>query len=388
MSAAEEERLRRWRLVLGGEADGTGQSLAGRDVRVDAALAAVYDRPADGAGRSAGLGRSAPSVARWVSEVRELFPRGVVRVVQRDAVERLGLERLLLEPEMLEAVEPDVHLVATLLALRGAVPESAREAVRTLVRAVVEDVERRLATSLRTAVTGALDRSARTSRPRSASDVDWAATLRANLRTYRPETGTVVAERLVGHDRRRRTGAVKDVVLLVDSSGSMAASVVHCGVVAAVLASLRSLSTRLVVFHTAVVDLTDRLDDPVDVLLGVQLGGGTDIAQAVAYGAQHVTRPRDTVMFLVSDLFEGGVAQDLQRRVAALLAAGVTVVVLLALSDDGTPAYDHALAGELADLGAPAFAATPDLFPDLLAAALSGEDVAGWAQARGLPVGR
>ena len=201
------ERLRRWRLVLGGQADGTGADLSGRDVRVDAALAAVYDRPPGGARRSAGLGRSSPSVTRWMTDVRELFPRGVVRVVQRDAVERLGLRRLLLEPELLEVVEPDVHLLGTLLSLRGAVPESARDAVRRLVAAVVAEVEQRLATSLRTAVTGALDRSSRTTRPRTAADVDWPATLRANLRTYRPETGTVVAERLVGHGRRRRDGA-------------------------------------------------------------------------------------------------------------------------------------------------------------------------------------
>ncbi|MFJ6576435.1 VWA domain-containing protein [Streptomyces sp. NPDC091368] len=369
-TTTDDERLRRWRLVLGGgDADGTGRTLAGTDAAMDGALTALYDRTGrDGGGRSAGLGASAPSVARWLGDIRTYFPSSVVQVMQRDAIDRLGLATLLLEPEMLEAVEPDVHLVGTLLSLGRAMPETTRETARAVVRKVVDDLEKRLAARTRATLTGALDRSARISRPRH-RDIDWDRTIRANLKHYLPERRTVVPERLVGHGRASR-GVRKEVVLCVDQSGSMAASVVHAAVFGAVLASMRSLATRLVVFDTSVVDLTEQLDDPVDVLFGTRLGGGTDINRALAYCQSRITRPADTVVVLVSDLYEGGIRDEMLKRVAAMKASGVQFVALLALSDEGAPAYDRDNAAALAALGAPAFACTPDLFPEIMAAAL------------------
>ncbi|MFJ3928269.1 vWA domain-containing protein [Streptomyces sp. NPDC090022] len=369
------ERLRRWRLVLGGgEADGTGCALRGRDVGMDAALGALYggttgagSRKAAGE-RSAGLGGSAPNVARWLGDIRTYFPSSVVQVMQRDAIERLGLSALLLEPEMLEAVEPDVHLVGTLLSLGKAMPDTTRETARAVVRKVVEQLEKKLATRTRATLTGALDRSARISRPRH-HEIDWNRTIRANLKNYLPEYRTVVPERLVGHGRAGQS-VKKEVILCIDQSGSMAASVVYASVFGAVLASMRSLTTRLVVFDTAVVDLTEELDDPVDVLFGTQLGGGTDINRALAYCQSKITRPADTVVVLISDLYEGGIRNEMLGRVAAMQAAGVRFVTLLALSDEGAPAYDREHAAALAALGSPAFACTPDLFPDVMAAAI------------------
>ncbi|MGW5347825.1 VWA domain-containing protein [Streptomyces sp. NPDC004050] len=374
-AAGEAERLRRWRMVLGGgEADGTGCDLTGRDAGMDAALGALYGGGASGGQRrasgerSAGLGGSAPSVARWLGDIRTYFPAPVVQVMQRDAIERLGLSALLLEPEMLEAVEPDVHLVGTLLSLNKAMPETTRETARAVVRKVVEQLEKKLAARTRATVGGALDRSARTSRPRHA-DIDWNRTVRANLKNYLPEHRTVVPERLIGYGRAAQS-VKKEVVLCIDQSGSMAASVVYASVFGAVLASMRSIATRLVVFDTAVVDLTDQLDDPVDVLFGTQLGGGTDINRALAYCQSKITRPADTVVVLISDLYEGGIRNEMLRRVAAMKAAGTEFVALLALSDEGAPAYDREHAAALAALGAPAFACTPDLFPEVMAAAL------------------
>lgn len=366
------ERLRRWRLVLGGgEADGTGQELSGRDAAVDGTLAALYgrgDRARTGRDRSAGLGASAPSVARWLGDIRTYFPSSVVQVMQRDAIERLGLAALLLEPEMLAAVEPDVHLVGTLLSLDKAMPETTRETARAVVRKVVEDLERRLAGRTRAILTGALDRGARVARPRH-HDIDWNRTIAANLKHYLPEYGTVVPQRLVGHGRAAQS-VKKEVILCVDQSGSMAPSVVFASVFGAVLASMRTVSTRLVVFDTAVVDLTDQLDDPVDVLFGTRLGGGTDINRALAYCQSRITRPAETVVVLISDLYEGGIRDEMLKRVAAMKASGVQFVALLALSDEGAPAYDREHAAALAALGAPAFACTPDLFPDVMAAAI------------------
>ncbi|MFF4237461.1 VWA domain-containing protein [Actinomadura geliboluensis] len=379
-----EDRMRRWRLVLGGErADGTGVSLTGDDVRMDGALEKLYGGGDEGRSRpgrrSAGLGDSAPTVARWLGDIREYFPSSVVQVMQKDAIERLDLTRLLLEPEMLDAVEPDVHLVGTLLSLNRVMPDRARESARAVVRTVVRDLERRLAQRTRSAVGGALDRSARVLRPRRLADVDWERTIRANLRHYLPEHGTLVPERLIGYGRRQQ--AVKrDVVLAVDQSGSMAASVVYASVFAAVLASMRSLRTSLVVFDTAVADLTDQLHDPVEVLFGTQLGGGTDINRAIAYCQGLVARPADTIMVLISDLYEGGVRDEMLRRIGALTAAGVQVVVLLALSDEGAPAYDRDNAAALAALGVPAFACTPDAFPELMAAAIERRDLGEWAE--------
>jgi Mg-chelatase subunit ChlD len=379
----DDERLRRWRLVLGAgaddTADGTGAGLGPEDRRLDAALGALYDGDGEGGSgpRTGGLGGSAPQVARWLGDIREYFPTPVVQVMQRDAVERLGLTSMLLEPELLAAVEPDVHLVGTLLSLRGVLPEQTKETARAVVRTVVAELERRLADRMRAAVTGALDRSTRTRRPRP-GDVDLARTIRANLQHFSPDLGTIVPERLIGHGRRR--GSVeRDVVLAVDQSGSMAESVVYAGLFGAVLASMRTLRTHFVAFDTAVVDLTDELADPVELLFGTRLGGGTDINRAVAYCQGLITRPTDTLVVLISDLYEGGDRTELLRRVAALTGVGVQVVALLALCDSGAPAYDHDTAAALAALGVPAFACTPELFPDLMAAAVRGEDLTRWA---------
>ncbi|MEV4757359.1 VWA domain-containing protein [Micromonospora sp. NPDC049559] len=383
MTSEGTERERRWRLVLGAAADESCGRPTGADATMDGALAALYDGAAgddgdDGGRRGAGLGASAPRVARWLGDIREYFPSTVVQVLQADAIERLNLTRLLLEPEMLAAVEPDVHLVGTLLSLNRVMPDRTKEIARQVVRRVVDELERRVAQQTRAAVAGALHRAARIERPRHA-DVDWDRTIRANLRHYQPGLRTVIPERLVGYGRR--TSALRrEVILCVDQSGSMAASVVYSGVFAAVLASMRSLRTSLVVFDTAVVDLTERLSDPVEVLFGTQLGGGTDINRAVAYCQGLVTRPRDSILVLVSDLYEGGVRAELLRRVAALVEAGVQVVVLLALSDEGAPAYDHDNAAALAALGVPAFACTPDAFPELMAAAIERRDLRTFAE--------
>ena len=386
------ERSRRWRMVLGGIDDGeteqqsmTNLRLDGHDARIDAALAALYDAPRDrrgGGSRAGGLGSSAPAVARWLGDIRRYFPTSVVQVLQRDAIDRLKLRQLLLEPEMLRAVEPDLHLVTLLVELNRLLPDATRATARMVVAQVVDQIEQRLAARTRNAVRGALARSQRTRRPRP-SDIDWGRTIHANLRHYLPEQQTVIPERLVGYGRRQRSLA-RDVIVAIDQSASMADSVVYASVFGAVLASIPAFRTHVVAFDVAVADLTPLLHDPVDVLFGVQLGGGTDIAQAIGYCQQLITRPADTLLILVTDLFEGGNAALLHDRIGALAQAGVCVVVLLALSDEGAPAYDHAQAAQLAELGVPSFACTPDAFPDLLAAALEGRDVGRWANEHGL----
>jgi Mg-chelatase subunit ChlD len=386
--ADDRERLRRWRLLLGSAADADGSRLSPSDQAIDAALAALYDAEAGGrpggrgassrpSGRSAGLGASAPTVARWLGDIRAYFPSTVVQVMQRDAIDRLNLRQLLLEPEMLESVEPDVHLVGTLLSLNHLMPETTKATARKVVARVVAQIEERIANRTRAAISGALNRAARTRRPRP-RDIDWNATIAANLARYQPAHRTVIPERLVGYGRRQQVVA-RDLVLAIDQSGSMASSVVFASVFGAVLASIRSLRTSLVAFDTAVVDLTEQLSDPVDVLFGVQLGGGTDINKAIAYCQGLITRPRDSIFVLISDLYEGGVQEEMLGRMADLQAAGVRVVALLALSDEGAPSFDASNAAALAAVGIPAFACTPDAFPDLLALAIDGGDIESWA---------
>ncbi|ARQ61509.1 MULTISPECIES: VWA domain-containing protein [Rhizobium] len=373
------ERIRRWKLALG---DDDMEGLGERDQRLSRALSVLYE--SEGRKGRGGLGASSPKVSRWLGDIREFFPSPVVQVIQKDAFERLNLKALMLEPEFLETLEADVHLVADLISLRGAMPAKTMETARAVVNKVVEDLMKRLQSKTVEKVTGALNRSQRTHRPRHA-DIDWPRTIRANLRHYQEDFHTIVPETLVGFARKSRTQADLDhVMLCVDQSGSMASSVVYASIFAAVMASLPVLSTKLVCFDTAIVDLTEDLADPVKVLFGVQLGGGTDINAALAYCETKIDRPNKTHLVLITDLYEGGDAGSMLARVAALKQSGVNVIVLLALSDDGRPGYDARHAGAIAAMDCPVFACTPDQFPDLMAVALTKQDIGQWASANGI----
>ncbi len=370
-----QERWRRWQLAVGDENPSNGLSTA--DQRLNEALSALYNS-GGGKGRG-GLGASAPRVAKWLGDIREFFPSPVVQIVQKDAFERLHLKALMLEPEFLATLEADVHLVADLIALRGAIPAKARETARMVVRKVVDDLMKRLESKTRETIRGAINRSQRTRRPRP-RDIDWPRTIAANLRHYQPERGTVIPETLVGHARHNRTRADLDhIFLCVDQSGSMATSVVYSSIFAAVMASIPGLSTKLVCFDTSIVDLTEQLEDPVEVLFGVQLGGGTDINAALAYCEKQIEYPSKTHFILITDLYEGGDAAAMLARALAIKQAGVNLIVLLALSDEGHSSYDASHAPALAAMGCPVFACTPDQFPALMASALGGRDLQAWA---------
>lgn len=279
---------------------------------MDQALAALYEEDSKLASRKGGRGNSSPSVSRWLGDIRKYFPSQVVQVMQRDAMERLNLRELLLQPEMLENVQPDVHLVADLISLGSVIPQNTKATARLVVRKVVDEPDEKLEEPMRSAVAGALDRSQRNRRPRHA-EIDWNRTIRANLRHWQPEYKTIVPETLIGYGRKARRPQ-REVILCIDQSGSMANSVVYSSIFGAVMASLPAVATKLVVFDTAVVDLTEKLDDPVDVLFGVQLGGGTDINGAVGYCQGLISEPRNSILVLISDLYEGGVESGLLRR--------------------------------------------------------------------------
>jgi Mg-chelatase subunit ChlD len=368
----KDEDLRKWRLILGGQQnDGIGFTLDGFDLSIDKTLEALYDSPKQG-----GLGPSSPNVSRWLGDIREFFPTSVVQVMQQDALKRLNLTQMLFEKETLENIAPDVQLVATLMTLSKVIPAKTKDTARQVVRKVVEELIKKLTQPTQQAITGSLNRSTRNRRPRH-NEINWHSTILKNLKHYQPEYKTVIPEIRIGYGRKRQS--LKDIVLCIDQSGSMGSSVVYSGIFGAVMASIPAVKTRMVVFDTAVADLTEELSDPVELLFGVQLGGGTDINLALTYCQQVITRPLDTVLVLVTDLYEGGDQTGMRKRATELVVSGVQLIVLLALNDDGAPGYDHANAQFLSNLGVPVFACTPDKFPDLMAAALSKQDVGQWA---------
>ena len=350
---------------------------------MDQALDAIYQRRAASAGstsgaRGAGRGMSSPRLVRWLGDIRSLFSKDLVTILQEDAVERCGLKQLLLEPELLDNLEPDMGLASTLLTLMEQVPEHSKENVRTFIRRIVEEINRLLADDLRRAVTAGLDRRQHSPIP-SAAALDYRTTIARGLKNYQPELGVIVPERFYFFARNHIAAHRRTVILDIDQSGSMSESIIYASVVACVLASMAALKTHVVAFDTSVVDLTERCEDPVDLLFGFQLGGGTDIERSLAYCGQLVEQPSRTLLFLISDLDEGGNQAGMLRRLEEFRRSGVTVVSLLAVTNGGTPYYNANMAKRVAALGIPCLACHPERLPQLLEAALRGRDLSALA---------
>jgi hypothetical protein len=378
-------------MMLGGDqADGTGIKLDGDDSGKDLALSALYDFEInesfnygkdndnkDPKSRRGGSGASSPSVARWLGDIRKYFPNTVVQVVQKDAMKHPVIaEKMLLEPEILEQTTPDIHLVAHLMNLGKLIPEKTKGTARRVVKKVVDDLMERLEQKTIAAIKGALNKSSRKNNPKY-SEIDWNTTIRKNLKNYLPEYKTIIPEVRVGYGRKNKS-SLKDIILCIDQSGSMGTSVVYSGIFGAVMASIPNVKTKMFVFDTQVVDLTEDLKDPVDILFGVQLGGGTDINLALSKCQEAITKPDDTILIIISDLEEGGNQVEMRKRAQKMVESGVQVICLLALNDDGSPYYSHENAKFFSNLNVPVFSCTPDLFPDLMAAAISKRDLKQW----------
>ncbi|GKS09158.1 VWA domain-containing protein [Paenibacillus chitinolyticus] len=392
MTADNLEKMKRWRLILGAATeeklksfDSTLAQLLDEEARImDEALAAIYDDTQliddssrsgqKGQTRAAGLGSSSPKIAKWLGDIRTFFPPDVVSVIQADAIERKGLTQLLFEPELLSQVKPDVQMVATLMSLKGRIPEQTKETARQLVKAVVDEIMKRMSEDLRRAVTGALNRRKHSPIP-SVTGLDWNTTIRKNLKHYDMNRKLLIPEKVYFFDRARKSKEWT-VILDIDQSGSMANSVIYASIVGSIFASMPSLETKVVAFDTEVVDLSEQCaNDPVDMLFGIQLGGGTDINKSVAYCEQFIKEPQKTLFILVSDLYEFGNRSEFLRRMDELHQAGVKVLCLLALSDEGVPSYDEAIAKRLASYGIPSFGCSPDRLPELIEGALKGMDL-------------
>lgn len=372
--------LERWRLVLGeaGSACTGGAALGETAAACDAALDWLYERDGDldrrGIRRSGPRGAgSEPSVLTtvdWLDDIHRLFPRETIERLERDAIERYGIDDVVTDPDVLARVEPNATLLKAVLRTKHLMNPEVLRLARRIVEEVVRRLMEQLATEVRHAFSGTRSR-APSRRPRAA-DFDVHRTIRDNLRHYRPDERRLYVERAHFRSRTRRQIEPWQVVLVVDQSGSMAGSVIHSAVTAACLWGLPGVRTHLIAFDTDVVDLTADVDDPVELLMKVQLGGGTDIAKAVDYAASLIDQPRRSIVAVVTDFYEGGDRYRLLRTVKALVAQGTHVLGLAALDEDANPAYDRELAQDLADRGAHVGCMTPGELADFLAEKIGG----------------
>ena len=368
-----QEKLKRWRLILGKEAEQTleqmtsGEMLSQEDLLMDRALGAIYGG-ADGFDGGAGSGPSSPQLSRWLGDLRALFSPMEVQVIQNDAIQRKGLNQLLFEPEVLDQLEPSIGTAALLLTLKDQIPSCAKENARAYIAKIVEDINRRLADDLKRSVTAALNRREHSPIP-SASALDYRMTIRRNLKHYDTQRQVLLPEKFYFFEHAARS-ASRTIILDIDQSGSMGESIIYASVLSCILASMRSLKTHIVAFDTQVTDLTELCADPVEVLYGIQMGGGTDIEKSIAYCAELVQEPAKTTLFLITDLEEGGNRAGLLLRLEELKASGVNVIVLLAISDSGKPCYDSMMAEKVSALEIPCFACPPERLPELLEAAM------------------
>ncbi|WP_433462297.1 VWA domain-containing protein [Spirillospora sp. CA-128828] len=376
--------LERWRLVLGAPAESCMGALGGGAAERDAALDWLYGRDPDlgrrgvrrggGAGggepdpsgdRTGGDGPSQLTTVDWLDAVHRLFPKETIERLERDAVERYEIHEVVTDPAVLQRIEPDETLLRAVLRTKHLMNPEVLALARRIVEAVVRQLMDRLATEVRQAFHGT--RSRRPSRIKNSRNFDFHGTIRANLGHYRPDERRLYIEHPRFVSRTRRHVEQWQMILLVDQSGSMVGSVVHAAVTAACLWGLPGLKTHLVAFDTSVVDLTSDVTDPAELLMKVQLGGGTDIARAVAYGAGLVENPRRSIVAVITDFYEGGDEHRLVREVRQLVRQGTQVLGLAALDQDANPSYDRGMAQRLADEGAHVGAMTPGQLAEFVA---------------------
>ena len=379
-----KEFLKRWRLILGSDAEQQinnmgGAGLSAEELLMDSALSQIYGNDGvsgKGAGKAGGNGMSSPQITKWLGDLRSLFAPMEIKVIQNDAIERRGLKQLLFEPEMLDGLEPDISTASLLLMLKDQIPKRAKENARIYISKIVEDINRRLSDALKRSVTAAVNRREHSPIP-SAAALDYKLTVRRNLKNYSPELKTILPEKFYFFERASKS-ASRTIILDIDQSGSMGESVIYSSVMGCILASMNSVKTHIVAFDTKVTDLTELCSDPVELLYGIQLGGGTDIEKSVAYCSELVAEPDKTTMFLITDLYEGGNRNGLIRRIGELKESGVNIIVLLAISDRGKPCYDSSLAEKIASMDIPCFACPPEKLPELLELAIKRRSLNGF----------
>lgn len=373
--------LTRWRLILGKYAkDQIAVDMHTGEQRIENALDFLYSREYQGRGvreqehdrtgpRGGGLDPSQLTVPRWLSEVRELFPKQTVALIEKHALDRYGLMELVTDPEILRRLEPNFDLLKMLLTFRGHLKGDVLNEARRIIRTVVEEIKQRLSAEVRRAFSGRRNRF-RHSNLKMAQNLDWRGTIRKNLKHFDTRRKQIVVEQVLFFSRIQRRLPWR-IVLCVDQSGSMAGSVIYSAVMAGILSSLPLIDVKLVVFDTSVVDLSGNIDDPVELLMSVQLGGGTNIGQAMQYCEQLIEDPRRSIIVLISDFCEGGSPTQLIASCRRAREAGARLLGLAALDENANPSYDVKMAETLAAVGMDIAALTPKHFAEWLARTIS-----------------
>lgn len=359
-----DPELVRWRLILGAAAAGLCNDLPDAAQAQDQALDWLYGRDspetAEGATgrniRTRGREGSSLTVPDWINDIHRLFPRETIERLERDAIETYAIDEVVTNPQILERAQPNETLLKAVLRTKHLMSPDLLAMARKLVQAVVADLMLRLRKDMAQAFSGVLNRRRHSLRPAA---LDFRRAIAENLRHYDPETRRITPEKLRFFARNQRHLRPWQVILLVDQSGSMLDSVIHSAVTAACLWGLPGIHTHLVAFDTNVVDLTQDVTDPVELLMRVQLGGGTDIQGALAYAADLIHAPERAIVVLISDFYEGSSEAMLVARVRDLVAQRTLVLGLAALDQSANPAYDRAMAARLVEVGAQIGAMTP-----------------------------
>ena len=377
MNKTQAATLARWRLVLGKYArDQINPGLSAEQQRIENALDFLYSREYKGRGvrdaEDSGSGSLDPTqltIPSWLSEVRELFPKETVAVIEKHALDRYNLTELVTDPEILRRLEPSFELVKILLTFRGHLQGEVLNEARRVIRSVIEEIKQRLMTEVHRAFSGRRNRFQH-SNVKIAQNLDWRGTIRKNLKNYDTRRKQMAIEQVLFFSRIQRRLPWR-IILCIDQSGSMASSVIYSAVMAGILNGLPLINVKLVVFDTSVVDLSGHIEDPVELLLSVQLGGGTNIGQAMQYCEQLVEDPHRTIVVLISDFCEGAPPRALLASCQRFREGGVRLLGLAALDETASPSYDVHMAEMLAAQGMDIAALTPKRFAEWLAKTIS-----------------
>lgn len=375
--ADEQELLNRWRLVLGKYAEGQ-ISFSSNNVQymeMENVLDYLYSREYGEdqevrEDKKGGREGSRLTVPHWLRQIKKLFPKRTVEILERHALEKYNMTELLTDPEVLRKLEPNKELLKTILELKHMMKGEVLTLARDIVRKVAEEIARKLEQEIRISFFGRINRNA-SSPVKSARNLDMRKTIRMNLKNYDQESRQIILKNVYFNARMKKYNQWR-VIICVDESGSMLDSVIHSAVMAGIFARLPMLDTRLVIFDTQVVDLSGHLEDPVETLMSIQLGGGTLIAGALEYCETLIDNPRRTMLVLVSDLCEGGSIQRLLGVSRSIIESGAKLICLTALDMDANPAYDRHTAQRLADLGAHVGAMTPEALGDFMGKIMNG----------------
>ena len=370
-----DKRIKRWTLLLGEEESQTSNArLSLEEKKIDSLLNTLYSFNKD-----SNLGPSDPQITKWVNDVRNAFPNPVFKLLQRDAISRFGITRLISNEEFLNTLIPDIHLVSTILSLKNALPEKSFPMVRKLISQLVRDLVKKLEPDTTDRVKSLRTPAQQTSNPKN-KWLDWHQTIKKNLKNYHHEIQTIIPQRFYVHPPRGKV--IHQIILLLDQSASMTHSVIYTGILGSILSKIRTIQTNLLLFDTEVIDMTQYLEDPVDLLMNIQLGGGTNIQQAVRHVNHCINTAMQVHVVLISDLYEGPPVRLLLQAVKEIRDKTTTFTVLLALDDKGIPVYNVETGKMLAALDIPVLACSPNYFPDLMVKIINRHDI---TQVEGFP---